>query len=83
MKKSKLIIAFAIIGIAFAATVLSNNKQNSNFDALVLKNIEALSTPEDPVAIPCFGMQDEKCKFLTVGTEGIWRHIEIENMKHE
>lgn len=82
MKKSTLIIGFVSIGMALATIILSNSKQISELDALVLENIKALSTPESPVQIPCYGMENEHCKFLTSGSDGIWRHIEIENMKH-
>ena len=82
MKKSTLIIGFVSIGMALATIILSNSKQISELDARVLENIEALSSPESPIEIPCYGMENEHCKILTVGSDSIWRHIEIKDMKH-
>ena len=48
---------------------------------LQLNNIEALANEESPVKIPCAYEKDSECKFLTEGSDGIWRHIVIEDMK--
>lgn len=47
---------------------------------LQFANIEALANEETPVKIPCMDEKNSKCKFLTEGADGVWRHLIVEDM---
>lgn len=51
------------------------------FTELQIANIEALANEESPVKIPCAEKKNSDCKFLTEGTDGIWRHVVIKDME--
>lgn len=82
MKTVGLILSLAIIAGGIFYTMQSNNKISKK-EALILENIEALTSVETPVHIPCIGQENEWCKFLTLGSDSVLRHVEIQNMKHE
>ena len=75
-----MLIVVAII--AFCGYFESRNVNMRQLTNLQLANIEALADEENtPIKIPCSDCKEAECKILTVGSDGIWRHIKIIDMQ--
>lgn len=79
MKKNLLLVV--IVAAASGGYIGYRNMTVQRLTELQLANIEALADEERPVKIPCAEENDSECKFLTEGSDGVWRHIIIKDMK--
>ncbi|MCR6504983.1 MULTISPECIES: NVEALA domain-containing protein [Bacteroides] len=79
--KKIIITMFAAAAISFSY-LRHRNMDLAQLTDLQLANIEALANTEGdkPVKIPCSEKENAECKFLTEGSDGIWRHIIIKDM---
>lgn len=79
MKKNLLLIV--AVTATFGSYIGYRSVTVQRLTELQFANIEALANTESPVKIPCAEDKESECKFLTEGSDGIWRHVIIEGMK--
>lgn len=77
----KILLLVVVVIAIFGSYIGYRSLTVQQFTELQIANIESLANEESPVKIPCAEKKNSDCKFLTEGTDGIWRHVVIKDME--